>query len=551
MTSQNQTQELSRTEPPCPDCGWDSGGELWPTHGKLAVKWIEKNLILPEGDTFGQPFLLRADQKKFLWEWYSYCGGCGYWRYTEGVKGAATGDGKTSFIAAIAILEFAGPPQIRPNTPIVCVAAVSWDQANELFRKAGQMVGGRDDEVKEAPLCGLFNVFDARIVYKDGRPGMIERVAAVAGTNEGGLPTLLLCDEVHEWGDVGSNKARLMTVIGKSCTKRKTPRGPGRVMSLSTAGFDMYHSLLGKIYQRGKKAQYNPHDDPKFLFDWREGDPSLDPEIPEDRRKLVTQASKAAGILWDVDARVRAWRKPDMPPHEWLRYYANRWVDVAEDSWLVDYPSAWNNCKGEWESLPDNPFTVAVDMSLKQDTTAVVRCEKLMDGRFAVTVKVWRAHRNTGVVDYVAVWDYIREIARGTSFRGVVYDPKYFEVQARLLEDEGYLTIQMDQNPSRMAPACGLAYRLILDESIVHDGDPDFADQVKAASAKPMEQGGFVLRKGISRRNIDSCIAMVMAVWELEQRGEFPPAAGASPGGTTSTAPDVDFWRPKSKLFLG
>jgi len=853
----------------------------------MAVKWIETNLILPEGDTFGQPFMLRRDQKKFLWEWYSYCGRCGHWRYTEGVKGAATGDGKTSFIAAIAILEFAGPPQIRPSSPIVVVAAVSWEQANELFRKAGQMVGGRGDEITEAPLCGMFHVFDARIVYKDGKPGMIERVAAVASSNEGGLPTLLLCDEVHEWGDPGSNKARLMTVVGKSLNKRKTARGPGRMLSLSTAGFDKQKSLLGKIYQRGKLAEYSPHSDPKFLFDWREGDPSLDPEDPDDRRQLIIQSSKAAGVLWDVEARVRAWRKPDMPPHEWLRYYANQWVDVAEDSWLADYPSAWDHCRGTWETLPENPFTVGVDMSMSRDTTAVVRVEKLQDDRFAVMAKIWRKETSTGKIDFVSVFDYVRKISKGTEFRGVVYDPKYFQLQAAQLEDEGYLCIQFDQaqpldepvltpngwveigslsvgdevigadgfvttvvdvqdkgihstykvefsdgswtrcsenhlwkvktaqernrgykgsvhslhdiakiglkyrkasrhfipvvetvefsdkkflldsyvlgallgdgcftgdttpfltsidsdivervssnlpggvyvkpasdgchyrfsspggwkpnpltavlrdlglygtkcenkfipseyflgskqqrldllnglmdtdgtcaqtgsasffttspglrdgivelvrslggithvreraprgknkllayvisigfdngfnpfwlprkaklyhrtipvsraissivylgempvrcisvdsvdglyvtrdyivthnSPARMAPACGTSYHKILAQQIVHDGDPDLADQVKAAAKKDTDAGGFYLRKALSRRNIDSCVAMVMAVWELEQGPELPPPAGVKSGGAEV---GEDFWRPKSRLFLG
>jgi hypothetical protein len=46
-------------------------------------------------------------------------------------------------------------------------------------------------------------------------------------------------------------------------------------------------------------------------------------------------------VLWSVQDRVNAWGKPDMPAHEWIRYYANRWVDVAEDSWLKDHPAAW------------------------------------------------------------------------------------------------------------------------------------------------------------------------------------------------------------------
>src|SRR5690242_15123932 len=89
-------------EPHCMACGWrPPAGELWPTEGPLAVRWIEDNLIFAEGDWYGQPFRLRTDQKRFLYKWYEYCGKCSEWHYTDGLRGAATGDGKTAFVAAI------------------------------------------------------------------------------------------------------------------------------------------------------------------------------------------------------------------------------------------------------------------------------------------------------------------------------------------------------------------------------------------------------------------------------------------------------------------
>lgn len=502
---------------PCQSCGWQPPVDgLWPSLGGIAVRWIQDNLILPEGDTFGEPFRLRDDQKLFLYRWYEYCPDCQEWRYSEGIRGAATGDGKSTFIAAIALLEFAGPPSIAPVSPIVNIAAASFDQANELFRKAGQMVGGHDDEITEAPLCGFFEVLDTEIRFRDGRPGVLKRVAAVAGTNEGGLPHLFIADELHEWGDVGSRKARVHTVVGKSTKKRRTRRGSGRILNLSTAGFDVDHSLLGAMYKRGKRVLRDPRIDSKLLFDWREAPDGLDYERPRDREIAVRAASAAADVNWSVADRVNDWGKPSMPPHEWIRYYANRWVDVASDSWLRDHPGAWAACEGTWESSPDNPFVLAVDMALKHDSVAVDRVEELPDGRFAVTTRVWKANRR-GQIDHEEVWNYIIEAARGQAFRGVVYDPRFFEVPARMLETRGILAIQYDQSPQRMVQACGLTYERILAGTIVHDGDQELTDAVMAAVQMPQERGGFTLRKNKSKRHIDACIAMCMGVWVLSE----------------------------------
>ena len=102
VRSKTRGSGSSRAELGCPRCGWAPGaGELWPSHGGVACTWIEDNLIFAEGDWFGQPFRLRDDQKVFLWRWYEHCPKCSKWRYRRALRGAAKGDGKTAFIAAI------------------------------------------------------------------------------------------------------------------------------------------------------------------------------------------------------------------------------------------------------------------------------------------------------------------------------------------------------------------------------------------------------------------------------------------------------------------
>jgi len=485
---------------------------LWPTEGALAVRWIEDNCICGEGDWYGKPLRLRQDQKRFLYRWYEFCPRCSEWHYDEGLRGAATGDGKTQFIAAIAVLEMAGPPSIAPESPNIPIAAASFEQADLLFSAAAIMCGGRDQNVKESPLLGFFEVYDTEIKFADGRPGRMFRLAAVAGTNEGGLPTLFVCDELHEWGETGGRKARLQTVVGKSTKKRKTPRGSGRILSLSTAGFDVDHSLLGDMYKLGLRVQRDPVVSPRFLFDWREAPEGLDYADPADREKAVRAASAAADVIWSVRDRVNAWGNPKYPRHEWLRYFANAWVDVAEDSWLQDHPAAWASCQGSWTSDPANPFVVSVDMALKRDSVAVERIERIADGRFAVDARIWLPTH--GQIDHLEVFTHAKDLAVGSGFRGVVYDPRFFELPARMLEDAGILAIQFDQSPQRMAPACGFTFDRIVAGEIVHDGDRELAAQVKAA-VKRVQERGFTLSKGKSKRRIDGAVSLCMGVWTL------------------------------------
>jgi phage terminase large subunit-like protein len=500
----------------CQKCGWSPEGGLWPSHGGVAVKWIQRKLILADGDSYGKPFKLRDDQKLFLWRWYEFCQNCDQWRYNRALRMAATGDGKTQFIAAIVCLEFAGPKQIVPTSPIIPIAAASFEQADLLFSAVSTMLGSRDPSTSPAPLRGLFHVFDTEIMFADGRPGKIHRIAAVAGTNEGGLPTLFVCDELHEWGDVGAgSRARVHMVVGKSTNKRQTAHGSGRIINISTAGFDKDHSLLGVLYLHAKRVIHNPSLDPRLLVDIHEAPEGLNFENPEDRAIAVRAASSGADVIWSVADRVAAWNDPTVPKHEWIRYYGNRWADIAEGSWLQDHPGAWAKCSGEWISDQANAFVISVDMALKHDSVAVDRVELLPDGRYAVTSKIWEAKDHGGIIPHADVWRWIKDQATGEGFQCVVYDPRYFEVPARLLEEDGIQVLQFDQSPQRMAPACGFAFKLITETMLVHDGDPDLGLHVRGAVAVPQERGGFTLKKSKSKTHIDACVALAMGVWAL------------------------------------
>lgn len=542
---------------PCTRCGWDpdeDGQGYYPSLGGTAVSWIETNLIFGAGDYVEQPFRLLPDQKLFLYRWYEFCPsqwdadrglapreiatGCGKWRFRKALRMEATGGGKTQFVAAVCLLEFCGPEEIAPKSPNIVLAAASYEQANLTYGQIVIMAGGMDDEYK-SPLTGSLKVFDKRVEFKDGRNGKIFRIAAKAGTAEGGNPSLFVPDELHEWGDVPTGaedetnvaKARVHAVVGKSTTKRQMHwdpanramgRGPGRIFNISTAGFDKKRSLLGQMYTHCKKVAKDQTLDPELLINIYEAPEGLDYTKKSDRIIACKAASPSAGVLWDVETRVNTWGTPEMPDHEWIRYYANCWVDMALQSWLRSHPMAWQKLEGTWQANDDeNDFVLAVDMALNHDNASVVKVQYLgenSDGKdmYAVTAKTWDPKDYGGRVPHEEVWAYLKQNAKGLKFRGIVYDPKYFEGIAQLIALDNINVIEFSQDAAYLAPAAGLAYRYILNGQIVHDGDESLADHVKFAVAVPIERGGFTLKKNRSgEAMIDSCIAMLMGLYTL------------------------------------
>jgi phage terminase large subunit-like protein len=93
----------------------------------------------------------------------------------------------------------------------------------------------------------------------------------------------------------------------------------------------------------------------------------------------------------------------------------------------------------------------------------------------------------------------------------IVYDPRFFELPAQILHNEGLPMLEMPQSIDRMVPAYGNTLRAIKDGIITHDGNTDFTTQV--LNAAPMfNERGFMLKKAKSKGKIDACVALSMMV---------------------------------------
>jgi phage terminase large subunit-like protein len=161
-------------------------------------------------------------------------------------------------------------------------------------------------------------------------------------------------------------------------------------------------------------------------------------------------------------------------------------------------------------------------MALKHDSIAIVSVQKNDEGKFAVRSKIWQPSDEG--VDVADVELYLRDLHLNYNVKEFAYDPAYFQRSAEILSDDGLPMVEYPQTSSRMIPACGNAYELIVSNRVAHDGSPTFTDQVLSA-AQRMTENGWRLSKGKSKRKIDACIAMVMAL----DRANSRPRTGTEP----------------------
>ncbi len=464
------------------------------TYGPLAVAWIEANVVHGEGDLFGQAFVCTADERRYLDRLLRHEAN-GRLIVRRSLLGRAKGYGKTEFVAAIGLFFLCGP--LAPTAPNIPVAAASWEQADLLFGTARTMVS-------EGPLKPFVEAFDTELLRADG-PGKMFRVAAAAGTNDGGRPTVFLADELHEW--IG-NRARVFLVISNSTAKRKD----ALVVAISTAGSDD-SELLRQLYDYGRKVEAGEIDDPGFLMDWCEADPELDPnDGPDVRAEMARQANPHVdefGLLEHIE---RRWH--EIPEHEWRRYFANQWVAVAAESWLPH--GAWTACEADLGLTPGADTWVTVDMALKHDTVAVM-WGQWVDGRLVVRHRLWEPKGDT--VDVASVEQHLGDLHRRYRLVEVAYDPAYFQRSAEALADDGLPMVEFPQSAARMVPACQRAYEAVCTQVVAHDGSPGLGDQVNAAVPRAAGEG-WRLSKGKSKRKMDAAIALVMLVDRATARSD-------------------------------
>ena len=182
--------------------------KLAASNGGRVVKFIENFCVHGEGDFYGAPFKLDLWQKQLIYNLYELNEDRSR-KYREALVGVPKGNGKSQLAAAIGLYELLGAGTV---SPLVTVAAASFEQADLVFGTMRTMC-------EQSPyLKNVTEVFNNSIGVKKG-PGRVFRVAAKAGTADGGRNSAFIADEIHEWST--PNLQRVHYVLSNNTAKRK------------------------------------------------------------------------------------------------------------------------------------------------------------------------------------------------------------------------------------------------------------------------------------------------------------------------------------------
>jgi phage terminase large subunit-like protein len=456
------------------------------TKGDRVVKFIEGFCVHGEGDFYGMPFKLDDWQKKIIYEMYEL-NEQGHRKYREALIGLPKGNGKSQLIAGLGLYELLGS---GVTSPLVAVAAASYEQANLVF-------GTMKTICTESPvLSGMVETFQNEIQVKNGS-GRAYRIAAKAGTADGGRNSCSIFDEVHEFNNI--NLERVHYVLSNNTAKRRD----GIVINISTAGHDL-DSLMGRLYTRGLMKEAGKVEDEEFYFKWFG---AKDTDNPKDEKIWKKVNPAIQNDWWPIENLRRRFKS--LPVNEFQRYHLNQWTRIEEQSWIS--PEQWQACENKEMKLDEGAETfVGVDMALRHDTCAVAYGQINKKGVIKVAAKIWQP-QGENYLDVQEIEAFIIELATKYKVIEVAYDPAFMERTAQVLLDRGINMVNFPQTHSRMIPACGISYETIANKKLMHNADPEFTDQVLSAAQKTTDSG-WRLSKGRSKRKIDSAIAMVLMI---------------------------------------
>ncbi len=492
-----------------------------PSFGDSVAGWIERNLVHGEGDSLGQPIHLEPFQRRILWRKYQYDPATGRLLYDRVLVGMAKGNAKTSLFGNDAVARLVSP--IAPLSPNIVVAAASWEQANRLF-------GASRLGIEEGPLAELFKgcIFEDRIV-NPLRQGVLARIAAIAGTNDGGLPSDAYEDEIHEWE--GERRERVDVVLGNGLKKR-TPRAEpngalcigGQQNRISTAG-DNPNGLLRRLYDHGRKVATGEITDPRFLFMWWEANEEHDLDTDEGLTQAILDGNPAvpdpgmSGGFLELGNLHDRFRDPTLARYEYERYHLNRWSVppffwVSLDTWM-----AHRHSQGLIQPPKGTDVWLGFDGSKSRDSTAIMGCTA--EGH-VFEVGVWERdqHDPEWTVPRQAVMDKMAWAFDRWNVKLLQADPPRWERELdEWIASYGETRVLAFDTAvgERMAPAIGRFHDAVMVTagevgSLTHDGSVVLARHIANARTRETRWGLVITKEDKdSPRRIDAAVAAVLA----------------------------------------
>lgn len=444
----------------------------------------------------GEKLVLREWQKDLLRQVFARDEDGGL-RHRIALLGLPRKSGKSalgSVIAAFALMD------IKTQGAEIYSVAADRNQARIVFEDTKRMIQATElkDHVK---------------IYRDAilvpATNNVYRVlSADAPRHEGLSPTMVIFDELH-----AQPNRKLWDVMSLA----QGARGKQAMMiAITTAGVKTdptgQDSVAYTNYNYGKRIISGEIDDPTFFMAWW--------EAPEGADHTQIETWKAANpgfgdicAASDFESAVKR-----TPEAEFRTKRCNQWVS-SQSAWLP--AGAWDKLQADFEILPDEDYILGFDGSYANDSTALcavtipkdsekprVKLIKVWEKDFDLDDESWRVSIDEvkqTILDYVQHYPQVREI---------VCDPYRWAVMMQELEDFGLPIVEYKTNLlNLMIPATQTAFEAIMEEKIVHDGNPTLARHLDNCVVKNDHRGQRVTKESSnSKKKIDAAIAFIIAL---------------------------------------
>ena len=500
-----------------------SRGADFPTLGWAVLDWMAEHLPSPSDPT--QPMVLTDEQAWIVLEFYRLDPVTGDFLNRRGRLEMAKGWGKSPLLAAIAIVEFAGPCRFGGWTaghepiavacywPVVEIAAVSEDQTDNTWAVLFQMLNA--NEGRAARELGI-DIGRTRMYLTGGLPGTMRPVTAESASREGARLTFAVLDETHLWFR-SNGGVRLADTIRRNAAKMD-----GRTFETTNAPILGMHSVA---------EESGDVDVAGVLHVCRRAREEPAPDWPAER--LRAELAHVYGDSWwaPLDRLLAELADPATDWDDALRFYFN--LRSAGKSRAVD-PARWDALAAPRDVPRGTRVGLGFDGSLSLDSTVLRACTADDHG---FSLPGWSWVRPTGAAmrawreshpgqDWSVPRDQV-EAAVAQAFE--LFDVGLMRPDAAFWRDEitrwqrlygDGVVVPFDTNSARqMAPAFDAWATAVREGTHTHDGDPVVSDHVRAmhrAAARSGQRGedGRTLHvpvKGDDKAKIDGGLADILA----------------------------------------
>lgn len=461
------------------------------------------------------PWHLDEWQKDFLREAHRFEGGKRVFR--EIWLGIPRGNAKTPLASGHG-LDSLLPPW-GAHHPLVIQVAGSAEQARIGTDYAKFWVQGTE----EAP--GPLNPYietrssslhleegEFRVLSSDGRLG------------HGRKPTVGIVDEA--W--LLQTFRERQSVIALQTALFKVPYS--YILGISTAGYDLT-SLLGEVYtaamqldveKRGDFLRIARDEASGFLLWWYSAPEDLDPtEMSRDELLWAVRGANP-GSWVDHEAIVDSFGRPGADVLELRRLHLNQWT-VVKGAWLPT--GCWRGLEAPELEIPDGaPVYVGIDAAHSFDTTAVAWAWQNPEGRVVVRSRVWSVRREAPADVYLDgattldneahVEPFVRALGDKYDVQEVAYDPRYFQSEARHLEDR-FVVAEVTPSSSEMRTLVSEFYKMATGGRVAHAGRTAsgrvLEAHVNATAGQKTPQGWRIEKLWPPAHPIDATVAAIIA----------------------------------------